>query len=195
MIRLLKSRKGGSPLNTISPEYAEMNKKLHATCSHYGCKSSRHKENVLKMLAKLKGKTVLDYGCGKGSLVIALKADGVEVQGYDPGHPDYCSPEPQPADVLVCTDVLEHIEPELLPNVLSEIRRLSVKGVYLVIALRHDSSKLLPDGTNPHKIVQSIDNWLADMQGAWGRHRFFVTILDHAIDKQVTISVTWQKKS
>lgn len=176
----------------ISPKYAKLNQELHATCNHYGCKSHRHFNRVAAVMSNHQCRSVLDYGCGKGSLVrkFAESAPQVPCQGYDPGHPDYPGP-PRQADMVVCTDVLEHIEPECLETVLRELRELSRIGLFLVIALRPDSSKLLPDGTNPHKIVQGLDDWMADMQGIWGRHRFELTVIDYAIDKQLTCSVEW----
>lgn len=179
-------------MQTISDEYAKQNQELHATCNHYGCKSHRHLPNVFSLMVKHKCLSMLDYGCGKGALVRKFQSDLPEyrVQGYDPGHPDYLA-DPFPADMLVCTDVLEHIEPECLEHVLKEIRTLSRKVVFFVIALRLDSSKLLPDGSNPHKIVQSVDDWIADMCQAWGRRNFELTVHDYVHDKQITCSVKW----
>ena len=136
--------------------------------------------------------SLLDYGCGKGALVKCFQErhPAIPTQGFDPGHPDFTNP-PEPADMVVCTDVLEHIEPELVTNVLQDIRLLSRKAAFFVIALREDSSKLLPDGTNPHKVVQEIGDWLADMSGAWGRHGREIWIHDYAPNKQVALSVKW----
>ena len=179
-------------MKTITPEYARLNQQLHATREDYGCKSRRHISRVMALRKLYDCQSILDYGCGKGSLVkeIQQTCAGLPVQGYDPGHPDFTAP-PEPADLLVCTDVLEHIEPDLVTNVLQDIQRLSRKAAFFVIALREDSSKLLPDGTNPHKVVQDIGDWLSDMSDAWGKKGWEATIHDYTPDKQVSLSVKW----
>ena len=134
--------------------------------------------------------SLLDYGCGKGSLVKCFqdRHPAIPTQGFDPGHPDFTNP-PEPADMVVCTDVLEHIEPELVTNVLQDIRCLSRKAAFFVIALREDSSKLLPDGTNPHKVVQDIGDWLMAFNKAWGKKSHEITIYDYQKNKQTTLLV------
>ena len=58
---------------------------------------------------------------------------GFDVRNYDPCIPEYATP-PSPAELVVCTDVLEHIEPDKLDAVLNDIIRLSSKGAFLVAA-------------------------------------------------------------
>jgi len=42
---------------------------------------------------------------------------------YDPVFPEYG--EPRPADLVCCIDVLEHIEPDLVDNVILELARVT----------------------------------------------------------------------
>jgi hypothetical protein len=179
-------------MKTISPEYAALNQQLHATCDNYGCKSKRHEQIVWRLMVKHGCNSLLDYGCGKGSLVKCFEDNhpAIPTQGFDPGHPDYLDP-PRPADMVVCTDVMEHIEPELVQSVLKDIQINARKAGFFVIALRPDTSKLLPDGTNPHKVIQDIGDWLMDFNEAWGRKSHEITIHDYAPDKQITLSVKW----
>jgi SAM-dependent methyltransferase len=152
---------------TITPEYAALNEELHKSFARYGSNSERHLQRVLDLLREVGGQCVLDYGCGKGALVKALIEKEIPVQGYDPAMEEYkCRPEP--ADVLICTDVLEHIEPECLDAVLDDIKALTRKSAFLLIALRHDSTKLLPDGTNPHKIVRELHWWVSKLRKVFG---------------------------
>jgi hypothetical protein len=152
---------------TITPEYAALNEELHKSFARYGSNSERHLPRILELLREVGGQSVIDYGCGKGSLVKALTEKAIPVQGYDPAMGEYKA-RPEPADVLVCTDVLEHIEPECLDAVLADIKALARKAAFLLIALRYDSTKLLPDGTNPHKIVQELHWWVAKLRKAFG---------------------------
>ena len=99
---------------------------------------------------------MLDYGAGKQSLANAMP--WVRIAGYDPAIPELSKP-PMPADLVVCTDVLEHVEPECLEDVLDDLRRLTLKAAYLEIATR-EALKHLEDGRNAHLIVQPMEWWL-----------------------------------
>jgi 2-polyprenyl-3-methyl-5-hydroxy-6-metoxy-1,4-benzoquinol methylase len=116
--------------------------------------------------------TVLDYGCGKGTLAPALRErprffSGRSVAEYDPAIPGK-EALPGPADLVVTTDVLEHVEPESLNAVLTHIRGLSNKGVFHVISCRHAAAKLA-DGRNAHLIVESPQWWVKKLAAYWPR--------------------------
>jgi 2-polyprenyl-3-methyl-5-hydroxy-6-metoxy-1,4-benzoquinol methylase len=156
----------------ITEEYKRLNQELHATRLDYGCKSSRHATAVINLVQRVEGSTVLDYGCGKGDLVKYLNNHtAYSVTGYDPGHPRYSETQVAPVDVVVCTDVLEHIEPTLVDNVLRDLDINSRKAMYLHVATRYDKSKLLPDGTNPHKVVEQTSWWLCKFKSVFSRHK------------------------
>src|SRR5690554_4154605 len=104
-------------------------------------------------MAQQRCQFILDYGCGKDWL-----SEYIDCQNYDPCIPEY-DITPVPADLVVCTDVLEHVEPELLGNVLSHLQGLVKKVGYFTIATRPDQSKTLPDGSNPHRIIESQEWW------------------------------------
>jgi hypothetical protein len=142
----------------ISSEYRELNRKLHADNLAYGVGGGRHAETVLKLANIIAKKTkfvsVLDYGCGRGYLAKALPFPIAE---YDPAIPGK-DESPKPADLLVCTDVLEHIEPEKLDFVLDDIRRCTKQIAFLVI-YTEPSTKLLADGRNSHLIIEGESFW------------------------------------
>jgi hypothetical protein len=66
---------------------------------------------------------------------------------------------PDPADIVACTDVLEHIEPECLEDVLADLRRVTKKMGFFTIATR-PAKKFLSDGRNAHLIQQDARWWL-----------------------------------
>ena len=146
---------------TITEDYRALNAELHRTRKDYGRRGGRHASRVLQLLKKFNASSVLDYGAGKGGLAKALP--GVDVREYDPAIPGKDMP-PEPADILVCTDVLEHIEPDCLDDVLSELARLTLKVGHVVVATQPDQTKLLPDGRNPHLIVQPAEWWKARLK-------------------------------
>lgn len=109
-----------------------------------------------KLIADIEPSELLDYGCGKQALKDAL---GI-VEGYvpyDPAIPGIDAP-PVPTDLVVCTDVLEHVEPEMLDAVLDDLQRVTRIGFFAVhtgAALNH-----LPDGRNAHLIQEPARWWL-----------------------------------
>lgn len=139
----------------ISAAYRDQNAQLHEENLAYGVGGGRHAPIVLKLVKELETHSVLDYGCGKGYLAKALP---FPIWEYDPAIPEK-SESPRPADLVVCTDVLEHIEPEYLDFVLDDLRRCVLKAGYFVIHTG-PASKTLPDGRNTHLIQQSADWWL-----------------------------------
>jgi hypothetical protein len=147
---------GAHLMMLITEEYKELNRKLHAENPSYGAFSWRHVDKVLALREETESVTVLDWGCGKGTLKTAL-GNPEWMHEYDPAIPGKDA-KPQLADLVVCTDVLEHIEPELLDNVLTHIVRVTAKAAFLLIATR-PSSKTLADGTNAHKIIENAAWW------------------------------------
>lgn len=103
---------------------------------------------------------VLDYGCGRNqSLTRTLKPNRkIEYQGYDPGVPEM-SEEPKPSQLVVCIDVLEHIEPDCLDDVLDHLESLTEVCLFATVHTG-PAGKVLPDGRNAHLIQRPSDWWL-----------------------------------
>ena len=135
----------------ITDEYRSLNRRLHEQKPKYGSMGYRHAETVKSIPG---WRTALDYGCGKGTLAKSVPG----VVNYDPAIPGLDA-EPERADLVVSTDVLEHIEPECLDDVLEHIRSRMIKRGFLVACTKRDGSKTLPDGRDPHLIVQSLEWW------------------------------------
>lgn len=154
----------------ISEEYRNLNRDLHSDIPEYG-KSIRTIESGFEMANKLigvtKSETVLDYGCGKGRLVESLQArwPSVAVSGYDPAVESF-SEQPAVSDVVVSFDVMEHIEPECLTNVLAHIKELT-RVVALIEIATTPAMKTLRDGRNAHLIVESHAYWKDLLERHW----------------------------
>lgn len=143
----------------ISDTYRELNRELH-TKGTYGKHGNRWASAVAALLTEGGHVSILDYGCGAGSLKETL---GIEVmREYDPAveGKDHL---PLPAELVVCTDVLEHIEPEKLDNVLKHLQRLCRRQAFFVIATR-PAMKHLSDGRNAHLIIESPEWWREKLQ-------------------------------
>lgn len=101
--------------------------------------------------------SVLDYGCGKGTLCETLGRAGVDVRGYDPAIEAFSKP-PRKADLVVSVDVLEHIEPACLDDVLDHLAALTIRMLFVAISTI-PAKRFLSDGRNTHLIVEQGDWW------------------------------------
>lgn len=143
----------------ITEEYRELNRTLHIEKPRsYGVSGKRWANAVQEVVRARECKSVLDYGCGKQTLAreVSLPTD-VTWQDYDPCISGLDA-RPSPADLVVCGDVLEHIEPECIDAVLADIASLAKKAAYLVVAIV-PAIKSLPDGRNAHLIVEPLSWW------------------------------------
>lgn len=140
----------------ISDEYIELNRELHERNTGYGCSGQAYAQHVDEIAEQIGTKTILDYGCGKQTLSSALPQ--YRVIGYDPCLEGLDDP-PEPCDLVVCTDVLEHIEPDYLDNVLDDLKRVT-RGVGFFTIATIPAKKFLRDGRNAHLIVEEMDWWL-----------------------------------
>lgn len=139
----------------ISDEYRQQNAGLHEVDEQYGAGAWRKAAAILEIFHHGHYQTLLDYGCGKGTLKDALPE--IEIIEYDPAIPGKDA-LPEPADMVACLDVLEHIEPDRLDEVLQHLASLARHEMFFTISTR-PAHKNLPDGRNAHLIVQDAEWW------------------------------------
>lgn len=137
-------------------------------------------------IAKIEGcRTILDYGCGKGTLGRTLTDAGLDCRSYDPAVEKFAKP-PAPADLVVSVDVLEHIEPDCLNAVLDHIA--SVTGKVLFVAISTIKAKrFLSDGRNAHLLVEDGAFWRPKFEArgfrvrrVWDDSREWVALMEKA---------------
>lgn len=142
----------------ISPEYKRLNAKKHSDDANFGTRGTKHVAAIVSLLQGYGINNFLDYGCGKNELAESFPAEAkYTIQSYDPCIEKH-SKRPEAADLLVCTDVLEHVEPEYLDNVLADIASLTKQYAYFNISTE-PAMKTLADGRNAHLIVQPWQCW------------------------------------
>lgn len=160
------------PDELATPEYRKLLRHAHATTG-WGRGGGSWAEQVAQLARKLECADVLDYGCGGGMLKPALAKLGVKCLEYDPGVVGKDIP-PKLADLVVSTDVFEHIETPLVPNVLKHTFALARKGAFFVIA-KQPAKKILADGRNAHLTCQPTEWWIERLvEAGWQRDRIKV---------------------
>jgi hypothetical protein len=159
----------------ISGEYQALNARTHRENRGWGKGGLKFLNTVLDLIET--GDTVLDYGCGKDNLARELLVVyRHNAHAYDPAVPNFSRrPPADEYDVVISTDVLEHVEPECLDDVLADMAGLlaDTGTGYFTIGLV-PAVKTLPDGSNAHRIVENAKWWMAKL----GEHFPAVVELD-----------------
>lgn len=155
----------------LTDTYKKQIEELHATKSWGGAGKSW--EPVISDFAReLGAKTILDFGAGRQTLEKRLNETRPDlyVASFDPGVPAISILPVEQFDMLTATDVMEHIEPDYLDDVLRLIRDKSRLGAFLNIATG-PSKHFLPDGRNVHLIQENGKWWLDRIKkiGGWSR--------------------------
>jgi hypothetical protein len=158
----------------ISDEYRRLQQELHKN-PNYGVASTHFAPQVAKVMNANAVESLLDYGAGKGRLGDTLMGQRMvdhpfRLQQYDPAIPHWAE-TPEPTEMVACIDVLEHIEPKLLENVLDDLQRVTREiGFFTVSTVL--AEKTLADGRNAHLIVEGPEFWLPKFMERFELHSF-----------------------
>jgi len=157
-------------MQTITEHYRKLQQQLHEN-PNYGIASLAFSPLVLELIKQGHIKTLSDYGAGKKNLLKGLKQNGlqeIEYFPYDPAFPEYG--KPTKADLVCCIDVLEHIEPELIDNVISELAKITTNLGFFSIHMG-PAGKVLADGRNAHLIQKPSSWWLPKITSHFEVHQ------------------------
>ena len=130
-------------------------------------------------------KTLLDYGCGKAIPYDKDRCKEVDLRHpiqklcnlksfdlYDPAYEKYATLPNKKYDIVVCTDVLEHIAEQDIDYVLTEILSHSKKIVFLNIscqpALKHFKEGKFK-GKNVHISLFNPEWWGHKIGNIWNK--------------------------
>lgn len=149
----LKDYKEPKVNQLYSDNYKKLQEDFHVERPDYGTSGHNYADQIAKLAQNLHTESILDYGCGKCTLGKSLP---FPIANFDPFIPEFSS-EPDPADIVVCTDVMEHVEEEFVTPVLQHIQSLANKFVFFQIATG-PAKKTLQDGRNAH-ITQHPGSW------------------------------------
>lgn len=145
------------------------------------------KTNVIDFFHQKGVTSILDAGCGSGQVMEWLIKNHPEfrVHGFDiaanclnaffkgreseflsTGCLWHADDVPKGYDAVYCTDVMEHIPPEHVDAVLSNLRLASGKSAFLGIALFEDGFGPIIIGAHLHLTVRPVEWWLERIQNA-----------------------------
>ena len=147
----------------------EQYKELHKDESFYSeSATTLHKESIGQFISVSQSKTILDYGCGKAVQYFKENIHndyffGIMPTLYDPAVEEYSVLPEGKFDMVICTDVLEHIEEDIIDSVLSEIFSKAEKFVYIGICNTPAEATLI-DGRNAHVTQKPLSWWIDKVQ-------------------------------
>lgn len=135
----------------------------------------KHIPEIVQLARENHCNTILDYGCGKAmfwksELWKPLFNQSIKkVTLYDPFIPEYSEdPANGPRhDMVVCTDVMEHVPVEDTDEFISRLFRCARRLVFLNISTV-PARKTFEDGTNLHINLKTEKEWLNIIH----KHRF-----------------------
>lgn len=150
---------------TISKQYQNQLVSMHASRPHnkkWGTTGGRNAglDVVRGLTGRGDVKTVLDFGSGQGTLgkVVTAHLPYLEWHEYDPGIPGKDILPDRTFDFIVSSDVMEHVEPDELDNVVAWQRAHAKRGMLHHIAC-DPCGLTLPDGRNAHLICEQLPFW------------------------------------
>jgi hypothetical protein len=132
----------------------------------HGLSIMQHHKSVGRLVRKMGAKTLLDFGCGRGDAYKSphdvyhswgLKRSDITL--YDPAYSERAAIPRGWYDVVVCSDVLEHVPADEVDYFVSRLFSFAKKAVWASVCCRA-AKKTFPDGvTNLHVTVQPYTWW------------------------------------
>lgn len=150
-------------MDSMIPDYRELAK--HADKNFLGLSILNYATSIRKLLTATDSRTMLDFGCGRGEayksphkLYKQLGLPRHAVTLYDPVFmPTAVLPVGQ-FDLVVCSDVLEHIPEHEVDEFVARLFSYAKKAVWASVCCR-PAKKFFPDGRNLHVTVRDYPWW------------------------------------
>tara|TARA_B100000965_G_scaffold162235_1_gene135145 strand:- start:1708 stop:2307 length:600 start_codon:yes stop_codon:yes gene_type:complete len=162
-------------MNQFTKEYYEDGVRNHISgYEDYRWMPTRSIPEALDIKHKFEFDTCVDYGCAKGFLVHALRIIGCKAFGEDISdyaishcHPevkDYVStPNANRYDLLICKDVLEHVEVDDMPSVLQSFKKKSNQFFFAVPLGDNDRFRIREYEVDITHVTKKDEQWWIDM--------------------------------
>lgn len=126
---------------------------------------AEYKHNIFEIIKNNNVKTILDYGCGKAKFHSILFNNrkvpgspmGINITSYDPAVTQFSNKPTGQYDLVLCIDVMEHVQEDKVDEVLKDIFTYSNK-VFLTITC-YPAKQILTNGKNAHYTIKDPDWW------------------------------------
>lgn len=127
---------------TFTKSYLQRHHDTHARSPAFGTHEHPYLHDTVRKLAEEVTvdeehlPSLLDYGCGKGRFLAALRRFGIfgELAGYDPAIPEVEAHPDRQYDLVTCLDVLDQIEPRFIDAVICDVAQFTLgRAVFDVV--------------------------------------------------------------
>ena len=158
-------------MHLFTKDYYEDGVRKHISgYENYKWEPTRSIPEALDIQKEFTFKTCVDYGCAKGFLVNALRIIGIDAYGEDiseyavenchPNVREYVSlPTDKYYDLLICKDVLEHVEEEDLPEVLQFLKKKSNQFFFVVPVGDEDRFRIREYEVDITHVTKKNEEW------------------------------------
>ncbi len=136
----------------ISSEY----KRMHEKKQFSGSSLIRYLPEIKHLIKLHQCDTLLDYGCGKA--IHHKKPLLKTVTLFDPYYEPYSTKPEGTFDIVICTDVLEHIPEDEIGKTLHELIHYTNKVLFLAISTV-PAKKKFSNGENVHLTIKPAEWW------------------------------------
>ncbi|WP_421928789.1 hypothetical protein [Neoaquamicrobium sediminum] len=140
-------------------ELIEQYRIIHREKPDYGRSSERLLNSIQVHLEELGPiESILDYGCGRSKTVDWLaKLNDAKGYRFDPAIPEFQNLPVLKADVVINTDVLEHIPEAEIDDFLARIGSISQRAYFQIAT--DEAHTVLPNGENAHCTIRPEGWW------------------------------------
>ena len=162
-------------MNRFTKDYYEDGIRKHISgYENYKWMPTRSIPEALDIQEYFDFNTCVDYGCAKGFLVHALRIIGCDAYGEDISeyavnncHPEveeYISlPNEKKYDLLICKDVLEHIEVKDIPGVLEKFKDKSHQFFFTIPLGDKDRFRIREYEVDITHVTKKDEEWWINM--------------------------------
>ncbi len=145
-------------MSIINKSKIEQYKDIHSK-KEWGVTSYAMAKYVVPAMIELQVSSVLDYGCGQSRLFERLKLNKkTQVFRYDPSIPGIDHIPVKHVDLIINTDVLEHIPEHDIDDIIGHMKILGDNVFFNINTAL--AKEILPSGENAHCTVYPAKWWL-----------------------------------
>lgn len=136
----------------IASEY----RRMHKRNMFRGGSLERYIPAIRQLVKNHTIESLLDYGCGRATH--HAKPFVTNTTLYDPYYEPHSRKPTSTYDLVICTDVMEHVPRPDVVSVLGELIDYADKVLFLAISTR-PAKKKFANGENVHVTIMSAEEW------------------------------------